>query len=127
MKNKSVANIRQFSRVVKRMISPTPWKVNAKSFIWAESIGCHIFQKSVQFHDEEQAEANAAFIVRAVNSHNDLLEIAKDTLCELDPNCKLDGTQWVKGMSDRESLIIGLYEAIAKAEGMERSDTVEGK
>lgn len=64
-----------------------------------------------------ESRADAAFIVRAVNSYNDLLIIAKEALCELDPDCKYDGERWERGMSDREGLIIGLYEAIAKAEG----------
>lgn len=47
----------------------------------------------------------------------DLLEIAKEALCWLDPDCKLDGETENDDNSDRENMIIGLYEAITKAEG----------
>lgn len=59
---------------------------------------------------------NATFIVRAVNVHNDLLISAKEALCWLDPNGKLDGETPNEDRSDKENVIIGLYEAIAKAE-----------
>lgn len=98
--------------------TPTPWKsrINISDrCIELETDKTHV--ASVHGNSQSEIEANAAFIVRAVNSYNDLLIIAKEALCELDPDCKYDGERWERGMSDREGLIIGLYEAIAKAEG----------
>lgn len=108
--------------------TPIPWEVSAVNengvvgTQWNGSITPLAVPVIPAWHEDrrkgsEEADANAAFIVRAVNSHNDLLVIAKDALCELDPDCKYDGVKWLDGMDDRESLIIGLYEAIAKGEG----------
>lgn len=66
------------------------------------------------------AKTNAEFIVRAVNSHEELLEAVKDALCELDPDCKYDGANYNGEPSDkgnpRVQLILDLYRVIAKAE-----------
>lgn len=60
-------------------------------------------------------------IVRAVNSHEALLEAVKDALCELDPDCKYDGSNYngepsEKGNS-RIQTILSLYKIIEQAEG----------
>lgn len=63
-------------------------------------------------------DANAAFIVRAVNSHEALLDVVKEALCHLDPNCEYDGANANgKEVSEYAKLVIAMYEAIAKAEG----------
>lgn len=59
------------------------------------------------------------YIERAVSCHETLLEATKEALCWLDPDCKLDGVRYQgEDMhNDREKMVIGLYEAIAKAQG----------
>lgn len=47
---------------------------------------CECPHAAVRSGDEKECEANAAFIVRAVNSHDDLLAIAKDSLAAIN-NC----------------------------------------
>jgi hypothetical protein len=63
-----------------------------------------------------KAEANARLIVRAVNSHADLLEACKETLGEMRAYCaeqEFDETSPMKAIFDQ------LKSAIAKAEGKE--------
>lgn len=60
-------------------------------------------------------------VLRAVNSHEVLLDVAKDALCELDPDCNYDGSNYNGEPSDkgnsRIQTILALYEAIEQAEG----------
>jgi len=63
--------------------------------------------------DAEQVEADAEFIVRAVNSHDDLLEACKEVLRIRD--CKLSAANG--GWSDAADIWAKVDAAIAKAQG----------
>lgn len=57
--------------------NPTPWHISEEGFIMATDIqSIHSVIDDVAISKED-----AAFIVRAVNSHEALLEVAKDALC----------------------------------------------
>lgn len=94
--------------------TPGPWKVEVveELSIYGPE-GCPL----AQLQGHHRTRANAHFIVTAVNSHEELLEATKEALCWLDPDCKLDGVsyQGEDMHSDRDKMIIGLYEAIRRA------------
>lgn len=83
--------------------TPTPWKLEG-NWIVSGFFGVHELPAS---NEGSQAEhlANAAFIVRAVNSHEEMLAILKTILTMID---KTQG-------ADRLGILIA--QAIAKAEG----------
>jgi hypothetical protein len=96
--------------------TPTPWKV---AYVWqSETVGAKIWKCKIETGQElycpansigatkEIAEANAAYIVRAVNSHEQMLAMLKH-LVSLD----YDDTD------NLESLKESAHELIAKAEG----------
>jgi len=104
--------------------TPTPWRVCGNNkcsckMIWAESTDSHIatarpvacvhgeWGDSIEhiYGENTNVEENAAFIVRAVNCHEQLLEIVKDYLTFRE----------VRGMHTEFTEII--KQAIAKAEG----------
>lgn len=88
--------------------TPTPWK-QEKGTPWSyESNGQHFmgvgFPKSVP---SEQRDANMAFIVRAVNSHEELIDFLKAALPMFSRTMLYNG----KPMQE------AAFELIAKAEG----------
>ena len=96
--------------------TPTPWKVfegkenegksTSKAIVDQTGIVlANIWNRGTK--PAQQAKANAEFIVRAVNSHEELLEACKDALKFM------DGTDVGRN----------LEEAIAKAEGSNAIDT----
>ena len=95
--------------------SPTPFKlggigdVTDANGIWIASVmGDHDGHKG--FPTDEEGEANAEFIIRACNAHDDLLEACQSTLRsinDLKPNPTMEGCAMV------------LEQAIEKATGKE--------
>lgn len=66
----------------KREPTPVPWSVSDISHGPARIIECpkrHLIAQTLGENDE----ANAEFIVRACNSHNDLLTVCEELLCRL--------------------------------------------
>lgn len=85
--------------------TPTPWHVNYHEIVAANHTRpCHM-STSLNMFAPGESEANAAFIVRAVNCHQELI----DTLKDLAHYChdQIDET----GLQER------VRQAIAKAEG----------
>lgn len=101
--------------------TPTPWKVEGRALFPENPLYGKIADVYEYVSGEENAVANANFIVRAVNSHEALLEAAKDALCELDPDCKYDGSNYNGEPSDkgnsRIQTILALYRIIEQADG----------
>jgi hypothetical protein len=107
--------------------TPTPWKTishgyNKAGHLHLEIVNkqktsiCELFgDKQNPLWTDEQIN-NAEFIVRAVNSHEALLNAAKEALCWIDPDCKYDGIKITEDSSEREKMIIELQDAIAQAE-----------
>jgi len=61
--------------------TPTPWKVTTTNEVWMSSVcGSDGDEIAQCFKFKNESEANAAFIVRAVNSHEELLEAAKSLI-----------------------------------------------
>lgn len=95
--------------------TPTPWNVsaiqkrtqivdNAQNGIW-------------RFVAETRTPEDAELIVRAVNSHEDLLEVAKRTKAFLLNGAPVEGDPTVGMRIDEAALYQQIKEAIAKAEG----------
>jgi hypothetical protein len=85
--------------------TPLPWVVGNHGMIYTEDLRIAVAETAnLEGVEEEDVHGNAAFIVRAVNSHEALLRIARRyaELCE-------------KQGSDPEKT--GLAEIIARAEG----------
>jgi hypothetical protein len=90
--------------------TPTPWKIGELK----TSIEGNCDLGRIRILDAE-------FVVRAANSHDALLDAAKEALCWLDPDCKWDGVQTTEDSSEEEKIIVELYAAIAQAEGKVQS------
>lgn len=99
--------------------TPTPWNVekitgNKETIFWLQANGSNIFTSanSATIYAGED-EANAAFIVRAVNSHDEMIASLKDILSRF-KSCIADGNGELSGdapaIKTAETLI-------AKAEG----------
>ncbi|MCK5445110.1 MAG: hypothetical protein KAI73_05755 [Rhodospirillaceae bacterium] len=85
--------------------TPIPWNVetgnaDGDKLIWIGSPGndiCDLYHKRAEhgvdlvehFHLKENAEANAEFIVTAVNSHDGLLEALEQAAMELEEASKI--------------------------------------
>lgn len=112
-KDKAIVPTERDANEVKH--TPTPWEVNGFSIRPTKSGEPYIVIPSPQRHDAEEIQANAAFIVRAVNSHEDYKEVAmyaRALLKALEPRFMRTGC------SDTEEVAVKcLREAIAKAEG----------
>lgn len=105
--------------------TPTPWTKSEVEFEkdeWSKlyfqkqiCIGKGMDITAIVYGPDDQEEANAAFIVRAVNAHDALLRIVKE-LAEVPT---IDETPGIaKGVfSEMDELIYEAREAIAKAEG----------
>lgn len=89
--------------------TPTPWEVSrTHSADWIVAAGELIAICEETNEQKTSAIANAAFIVRAVNSHEDLLgalKLANEKLIQL----KVTNTGWPE--------LNKVWEAIAQAEG----------
>lgn len=83
--------------------TPTPWTYENHE-IWGASKNIAEIHESKSIFSAGEAQANAAFIVRAVNSHEDLLKAAKMALSCMSPD-------------DNDITAQSLRNAIAKAEG----------
>lgn len=104
--------------------TPTPWETytgDGGTEHIAHEVDSHtlsiaeITQGMFAEQSKEVRKTNAAFIVRAVNCHDEFLTAIKEALCWLDPDCKLDGENKTEDKSDRENMIIALYEVLEKA------------
>jgi len=96
--------------------TPTPWKLgkapDGKTTIQAtDEIGLHLFEQTFQ---GSIANANAAFIVRAVNAHQELLDAAKEALEKLELIDQINFDETGEEMPSPETE--QLRQAIAKAE-----------
>ena len=102
--------------------TPTPWSIGhsmERNYIYGG--GSHLAcigsrENGFFIHDDgslNESEANAAFIVRAVNSHDDLLE-ALETLLALDTDgeagCRIDPIEYGRALAMARA-------AVAKARG----------
>lgn len=101
--------------------TPTPWKYHDATKT-IRAVPAHYWIASMNIFDGAvNNKANAEFIVRAVNLHETLLEAAKDALCELDPDCNYDGSNYQPKPDDegdsRIQIILALYKVIDQAEG----------
>jgi hypothetical protein len=65
-------------RMNKSHHTPTPWLVDEPWQIWAESIGEYVAITDVEGDGRTPYAANAEYIVRCVNSHDDLVEALQD-------------------------------------------------
>jgi hypothetical protein len=97
--------------------TPTPWKSDGSYVIGGDNLSvckATIYKGTNEAKDienETKAKANAAFIVRAVNAHEELLIALKELVdyaseLEYDGRCMNDAAPFTKA-----------HEAIAKAEG----------
>lgn len=105
-----------FAEDFKSQHTPTPW-----TFIMAGEDKTQVLidsEEKLVLHgsscasmSKKEAKANAAFIVKAVNSHEALLNGAQKALEEL--------SNWVEGQNgyEPENAIVYLKKAIAQAEG----------
>lgn len=88
--------------------TPTPWHINGEAIEsdhkWVASAG------SNGINDEDEDMVNAAFIVRAVNSHEALLQAAKAIQAWFDNEADA-------GRETPTLLDVNLSKAIAQAEG----------
>lgn len=98
--------------------TPTPWNYSENSVnAWSDSckdrgniFSCQL--RTGTHIPENQNEINAGFIVRAVNSHEELLEACKRVLAMLE-HCGYGGSN----ISDEKAHEKMLKDLIAKAEG----------
>ena len=76
--------------------TPTPWNLNPKAALVIESEGVTVASCGNANVIRDQWEANAAFIVRAVNFHQVLLNLAKNQHYakheQYDPDCEVCDT-----------------------------------
>ena len=97
--------------------TPTPWQTAKSGYTGSEVYGCDS-DGLVIFHTLEinralpVQEANAQFIVRACNSHQDLIRIIKTAICHIaeakvpapDPRAyKIAQNEWLNEAHDHTS------------------------
>lgn len=92
--------------------TPTPWKLDGSSNILGTRDGDYhsvlgYFNSERAIQTREENKANAAYIVRAVNAHEGLVELLREFVTTLDVN----KTSTLAEYSAR------VYKAIAQAEG----------
>ena len=69
--------------------TPTPWAVGARAFLRVEtSDGKTVATTGSDSDLRDQWEANAAFIVKAVNAHDALVEALEDLLSDVERQMK---------------------------------------
>jgi hypothetical protein len=108
--------------------TPTPWYVNCNNHqIMAEVPGwdarhpvaeCKIPDTQIIITYPLNYEANAAFIVKAVNAHDELVQAIIDTMEHLKEKFYDDGgsdIEWQELVSDEETLIYRLNNLIEKS------------
>jgi hypothetical protein len=99
--------------------TPTPWKHVYERILDSKGMPVSLYHEDPDGRTPsgealEQIRANAAYIVRAVNAHEELLEAAKDALEGL---ACYSPTQWARPYVPEPQRIEKLKQAIAKAEG----------
>ena len=100
--------------------TPTPWSIDKETIndpdvVIESKSGCFVAQVSSDADDTE-AQANAAFIVRAVNAHEELLDNIRQAIRALEAG--LDDTgECIGHVSTMDCVVDDLKQAIAKAEG----------
>jgi len=94
--------------------TPTPWKLSLPDgdsrFVASIQIG----DKSLNDREQVLSNADAAFIVRAVNAHQELLDAAKEALEKLELIDQINFDETGEEMPSPETE--QLRQAIAKAE-----------
>lgn len=104
--------------------TPTPWKVYRTPSGAIRGIGEANGDGILDHHGGfwrmgAEAEANAAFIVRAVNAHDDLIETLHEVAEFLDNQSDVeDGDYGVPRPNRAMQLLIEVRNAISKAEGI---------
>lgn len=86
--------------------TPTPWNLNPKAVLVIESEGVTVASCGNANVIRDQWEANAAFIVRAVNAHEELLSLLKEAR-----NRMIGSAPAIRSLSERTD------KAITRAEG----------
>ena len=78
--------------------SETPWKVGNRGTVWTNDLRLMIAETAVDgsMIGEQEADANAEFIVRAVNAHAGLVEALKRLIEWDDAGCDASRGSWVK-------------------------------
>ncbi len=95
--------------------TPTPWNLNPKAVLVIESEGITVASCGNANVIRDQWEANAAFIVRAVNAHDELLRVVKALESWVDAN---NMPQCQSLMPDKDqSFGEAIKQAIARAAG----------
>lgn len=89
--------------------TPVPWNIGKDGDIWAEN-NTHCIHL---IPDTLNAENNAAFIVRACNAHDDLVELLTDILYHLEDGKDLHGGARIFAENSPAAVVI--KEALAKA------------
>lgn len=111
--------------------TPTPWALDRPNYpgIYIETVNKDLGYVRIAQMLPINAGENAAFIVKAVNAYESdqkkikaLIEAIGDALCELDPDCNYDGSNYngepsEKGNS-RIQTILALYKIIAQHEAL---------
>ena len=95
--------------------TPTPWTLNGNAITsWVSKDGDHIcFAEMSKLSKAQNWAQDAAFIVRAVNSHDELLKAMRKAVKRLRDG---DGSDSFFPEQDSEAIEI-IEQAIAKAEG----------
>lgn len=88
--------------------TPTPWKVDIRGFIFSDAKDCVVAVGPT--NDKGAYKHNAAFIVRAVNCHEELVECLKKLVSDMNSGMSLPSPTV-------EYEIKLALKAIAKAEG----------
>lgn len=94
--------------------APTPWKMRldgpSRPTIESDEEGCFIdgFMGS-----DSERQANAAYIVHAVNSHDEMINLLKESLCLLRYEFEGTGGKDLTGVD----MFKRIEKAIAKSEG----------
>ncbi len=101
------------------MHTPLPWKVTHKVFTgryWIEASDETTVATILDPMNSQEVKANAAFVVRACNSHDELVSLIKDVGNWLEVHLELGHINAGTGNRDGD-LVSQIRAAIAKAEG----------
>ena len=98
--------------------TPLPWFAFEGECTGDPCIGCETGTIAVCEGNEGEAEANAEFIVKAVNSHDDLLDACKEVVGVLGRLPSVDPL-----ISDAHTACKRARAAIAKAEGQQPQES----
>ena len=102
--------------------TPTPWVqrgryINVESVV--DGVPGHYEVACIASHNDDKNEANAAFIVRAVNAHEALYNTVKTIKAEFVNHARVKGEEIILDGTETtlDSILVMLSEAISLAEG----------